>query len=47
MTRFSQETAASAVANDPARKSNSKISKDVQDRYEELKVAVKKFHEEL
>jgi hypothetical protein len=41
------ETAASSAANDAAGQNNQDKLKDVQEKYEELKVAVKKYHEYL
>ena len=41
------ETAASAAANDPDGTSNPIVLKEVQDRYEDLKVAVQRYHEYL
>jgi len=41
------ETAASSAANDAAVQNNQDKLKDVQEKYEELKVAVKKYHEYL
>lgn len=41
------ETAASSAANDPAGQNNPQVLKDVQAKYEELKVAVKNYHEYL
>jgi HPt (histidine-containing phosphotransfer) domain-containing protein len=41
------ETAASSAANEPSGEGNPKVLQEVKDRYEELKVAVKKYHEYL
>lgn len=41
------ETAASSAANDASGESNPEVLKEVQEKYEELKVAVKSYHEYL